>query len=727
MRLGSFRRTASAVETQPASSIDEEREALAALRDYEESGLGWFWSSDARGMLRYVSPSVARVLGKTTADLVGQPVTSLFFMDDEAAGQSGRTLPLALGSRKSFSDIALRARRDDVDVWWSIAGRPKFDGNGEFIGFRGNGTDVTEQLREKRDNARMAMFDSLTGLNNRFTMNHRLETVLNAYRSSQRSCALLMVDLDRFKHINDTLGHPVGDALLKQVAERLRGVIGKQGEIGRLGGDEFQIILPDCDDRGHLGDIAKKVISLVSQPYAIDNSQCSIGASIGVAVSPFDGGTPEGLVRNADLALYAAKGGGRGQFRFFSVELQNAAEKRKVLEHDLRNALAQGEIRLVYQPIVTPGANAVTGLEALVRWEHPEFGELPPSVFIPIAEESDVIVGLSEWVVREACREASTWPGGLAVSVNVAPAHFESGGFMAGVMQALAESELDPRRLELEFNEAIFKVPERQINDTFGELRTLGVKVALDNYGAGHSPLGQLRNHRFDTVKIDRDVVQDMTMAKSRAAAIGAAIVTLARKLGMGIVAVGVEARDELKIMEDLKIDWIQGHIYAPPCTPEEVNEALMTGQWVIEPDGPSRQRADRRSVYRRAGVIHEDFRYDVIMRNLSRGGAAIEGLFDVPVGTEFVLDLGDGQLMVSTVRRSDGSVQGLEFESALVDDGAGGLCTRHRVPRHLLQAMGMPEGSTANAAVIALNTTGGIHLPKFATNDSMMRPGKAA
>ncbi|MFM5931083.1 MAG: putative bifunctional diguanylate cyclase/phosphodiesterase [Novosphingobium sp.] len=709
------------------SSIDEEREALAALRDYEESGLGWFWSSDSKGQLRYVSPSVAQILGKTTAQLIGQPVTSLFFMDDDAAGQSGRTLPLALGSRKSFSDFALRARREDVEVWWSIAGRPKFDANGEFIGFRGNGTDVTEQLREKRDNARMAMFDSLTGLNNRFTMTQRLESVLNAYRSSQRSCALMMIDLDRFKHVNDTLGHPVGDALLKQVAERLRGVIGKSGEIGRLGGDEFQIILPDCDDRGKLGDIAKKIIALVSQPYTIDTSQCTIGTSIGIAISPFDGNMSEELVRNADLALYAAKGGGRGQFRFFSVELQNNAEKRKILEHDLRNALGQGEIRLVYQPIVTPGANTVTGLEALARWEHPEFGELPPSVFIPIAEESDAIVGLSEWVVREACREAATWPDCLSVSVNVAPMHFESGGFMAGVTQALAESQLDPRRLELEFSEAIFKVSEQQINDTFSELRTLGVKVTLDNFGAGHSPLGQLRNHRFDTVKIDRDVVQDMTMVKSQSSAIGAAIVTLARKLGMAIVAVGVEARDELKMMEDLEIDRIQGHIYSPPCTPDEVQEALASGQWVIEPDGPSRQRADRRSVYRRAGVIHEDFRYDVIMRNLSRGGAAIEGLFDVPVGTQFVLDLGEGQLMVSTVRRSDGPVQGLEFESALVDDGAGGLCTRHRVPKHLLQAMGMPEGSTANAAVIALNTTGGINLPKFATTESMTRPGKAA
>jgi hypothetical protein len=312
------------------------------------------------------------------------------------------------------------------------------------------------------------------------------------------------------------------------------------------------------------------------------------------------------------------------------------------------------------------------------------------------------------------------------VAVNVAPTHFANAGFLVGLTQALAESELAGNRLELEFGEGLFGVGDDLIHDTFTELKHLGVRVTLDNFGAGASPLGHLRGHHFDRVKIDRNVVQDMTVANSRCSAIGAAIATLAQRLGMSIVAVGIEARDELKMMQELGIDQIQGYIYSPPCSAEEVAEALMTGQWVIEPDGPARQRADRRSVYRRVGVIHEDFRYDVIMRNLSRGGAAIEGLFDVPVGTEFVVDLGEGQLIVATVRRSDGAMQGLEFESSLVDDGAGGLCTRHRVPRHLLEAMGMPMGGGSAAAVIALNTTGGIHLPKFATAETV-KHGKAA
>lgn len=725
-RLGGFRRSASSNEALPVLSVSEEREALAALRDYEESGLGWFWTTDAQGMIRYVSASVSQVLGKQPGELVGQPITSLFFLDQEEGHETGRTLPLSLASHKTFADFPLRARREGAETWWSVSGRPQFDAAGEFTGFRGNGVDITEQRREQRDTSRLAKFDSLTGLSNRFTMGQRLETTLNAFKSSGRACALMMIDLDRFKQVNDTLGHPVGDALLKQVAERLRGVIGKDGEIGRLGGDEFQIIIPDCEDRGKLGDIAKKIIALVSQPYSIDNSRCVIGASIGVAVAPFDGATSEELVRNADLALYAAKGGGRGQFRFFSIELQNNAEKRKVLEEDLRHALAEGQIRLAYQPIVTPETNTVCGLEALMRWEHPEFGELSPSMFIPIAEESDLIVALSEWTLREACQQAAQWPGQLFVAVNVAPAHFAHNGFIAGLAQALAEAELPGNRLELEFNEAIFGVGEELIQEIFGELKMLGVRVTLDNFGGGISPLGRLRTHHFNKVKIDRTVVQEMTAGHNRCSAIGASIVTLANQLGMTAIAVGVEARDELKAMQDFGISQVQGYIYSPPCPIEEVIEALATGQWVIEPDGPSRQRADRRSVYRRVGVIHEDFRYDVIMRNLSRGGAAIEGLFDVPIGTEFVVDLGEGQLMVSTVRRSEGAVQGLEFESALVDDGAGGLCTRHRVPRHLLQAMGMPSGNTA-AGVVALNTSGGIHLPRFSTIETQGKQGKAA
>ena len=725
-RLSGFRRSSASTEAARVVDVDTEREAVALLRDYESSGLGWFWASDAFGNLTYVSDCAAQVLAKSAADLVGLPVTGLFHADKDLQSETTRTLPLLLSTHKKFDNFNLRVRTDEDEIWWALSGRPQVDDKGNFIGFRGNGIDVTESLREKRDTSRLARFDSLTGLANRHTMEFKLDSIIAAYKSSQRSCALMMIDLDRFKHVNDTLGHPVGDALLKQVAERLRGVIGNDGEIGRLGGDEFQVILPDFDDRGKLGDLAKRLIGLVSQPYAIDDARCVIGASVGIAIAPFDGATREELVSNTDLALYAAKDGGRGTFRFFSIELQNAAEKRRVLEQDLRSALAEGQVRLAYQPVVNTETNTVVSLEALMRWEHPDFGELPPSLFIPIAVESSLIIPLGEWAIRQACGDAARWPGHVSVSVNVAPDQFTHSGFVTSVMQALAESALAPNRLELEFTESIFAANEVLARETFAELRQIGVRVSLDNFGSGNSPIAYLRHAHFDKIKIDLSITQEVTQPGSRCAAIAASIATLAKQLGMVTVASGIETNEELRAMAKLGIDQIQGFIYSPACSAIEVLEALGSEQWVIEPDGPMHNRPDRRSVYRRVGVIHEDFRYDVIMRNLSRGGAAVEGLFDVPVDTQFVLDLGEGQLIVSTVRRSEGAMQGLEFEMSLVDDGAGGLVTRHRVPRHLLEAMGMPSGGSA-AGVIALNTTGGINLPKFAMADSQPKVGRTA
>ncbi len=723
--LGTFRRKQTPSQAPRDLTVDEEREALASLRDFENSGLGWFWSTNAQGQITYVSGCVADALNVDPAALTNQPFASLFNLEQLVGGESGRTLPLLLASRKCFTTFNVRARGEDSEVWWAISGRPQFDERGEFSGFRGNGVDVSAALQEERDTSRLARFDSLTGLSNRHSMEQRLEATIAAYKASGRSCGLLMMDLDRFKAVNDTLGHPVGDALLKQVAERLRGVIGKDGEIGRLGGDEFQVIIPDCDDRGKLGDIAKRLITLISQPYSINGSRCVIGASVGIAVAPFDGATCDELVRNADLALYAAKGGGRAQYRFFSIELQNNAEKRKVLEEDLREALGEGQIHLAYQPIVNAKTNAVAALEALMRWEHPDFGDLPPSLFIPIAEESNLIIPLGEWAIREACATAAQWPGNVSVTVNVATAQFAHDGFINSITQALAEAALSPNRLELEFTESIFSTNAELARETFNELRYLGVRVSLENFGSGNPPIAYLRNSQFDKIKIDRSITQEVTLSGSRCSAIAASIATLAQKLGMLTVAEGIEARDELQVMADLGIDQIQGYIYSPPVSAEAVSDALSTGQWVIEPDGPAQQRADRRSVYRRVGVIHEDFRYDVIMRNLSRGGAAIEGLFEVPVDTQFVVDLGEGQLVVSTVKRSEGALQGLEFEISLVDDGAGGLVTRHRVSRHLLEAMGMPSNSNNAAAVIALNTTGGINLPKFATAENLTKTGR--
>ena len=691
-RIRNLLRNRRAEEAIPADNKTQDERLFDLALDYEKSGHGWFWSTAADGRLTYVSDCVSQILGVANADLVGQPVQSLFVLERDEDDAVERTLPLILSARKTFADLPVKAASDSVELWWSIAGRPQFDDAGQFIGYFGNAIDITARRQSHKDASRLAQYDSLTGLANRHRIGKRLNAILTAYRTARRACAIFMLDLDRFKQVNDTLGHPAGDELLKQVAQRLERVLGERSfEIGRLGGDEFQVILPDIDDRGRLGELATAVITMLSQPYQIDGSRCVIGASIGIAIAPYDGITSEELVRSADLALYASKGGGRGQFRFYSSDLHSEAERRKQIEDDLRDALVSNEMRVVYQPIVNAGDNKVVSLEALARWDHPELGEISPTIFIPIAEEANLIGQLGDWILKQACMDAVEWPDGIQVSVNVSAAQFANAGFPALVAQALAHSGLAPERLELELTESVFLGEKSITADMFSTLKMLGVRLALDDFGTGYSSLSYLQHAPFDKIKIDKSFIAEVTLPDSRNAAIIASIVSLAKALKMDTTAEGIEAHDELHAMRKLGVNQIQGFIYAAPVSCDEVSEHLLSGDWVIEPDGPSRYRPDRRTVLRWVGLIHEDHRYEAMMRNLSRSGCMVEGLVDVPVGTPFVVDFGEGQLAVAHVRRSAGSLQGLEFEQQLVDDGAGGLCTRHRVSPYVLAQAGMP------------------------------------
>ena len=677
-----------------APTGEELKQAVLLLHDYEASGLGWFWSSNADGAITYISQCVADAMGCARTALLGRPVQSLFILERDEDDTLERPLPLILSGRKTFADLAVRAALNETEVWWSISGRPQFGADGNFIGYRGNGADITASRQTQKDASRLAQFDSLTGLANRHRMGKRLTATLTAYQSAKRCCAVMMIDLDRFKQVNDTLGHPAGDELLKQVGQRLMRVLtDKNSEIGRLGGDKFQIILPDIDDRGRLGEIAKTVIAMLSQPYQIEGSRCVIGASVGIAIAPYDGFTSEALIRSADLALYASKGGGRGQFRFYSSDLHSEAERRRQIEEDLRDALNSDQMHVAYQPIMDTMTNKVVSLEALARWEHPELGDVSPGVFIPIAEECNLIGPLGDWVLKRACVDAASIPGNVKVSVNVSAMQFANPGFSALVAQALAQSELAPERLELELTETIFLGDREATEAMFNALKLLGVRLVLDDFGTGYSSLAYLQHAPFDKIKIDKSFITGVTQEGNRNGAIIASIVSLAEALGMDTTAEGIEAHDELEAMRRLKVGQIQGYIYAAAVSFDDVCDALLTGDWVIEPEGPSKYRPERRTVLRRVGLIHEDHRYEAMMRNMSRGGCMVEGLIDVPLGTSFVVDFGEGQLAVAVTRRSAGSMQGLEFEHQLVDDGAGGLCTRHRVSPYVLAQAGMPLG----------------------------------
>ena len=680
------------------------REAVLLLRNYEDSGRGWFWSTDAGGALTYISEAVAEVMDKRAADLLGTPLTDLFHPAD-SHGERQRTLPFLLTRQSKFDELPLRAAIDGEQRWWSVSGRPHFDAAGQFTGYRGSGTDVTAQRRSAEDASRLALYDSLTGLANRFHISKKLESTLAAFTQQQRSCAIMLLDLDRFKQVNDTLGHPAGDALLKQVAERLLKIVGDKEMVSRLGGDEFQIILPDQDDRGKLGDLAAEIIANLSQPYSVEGSRCIIGTSVGVAIAPFDGMTSEDLVRNADLALYAAKGGGRGRFRFYSSDLHQAAEDRRALEEDLRDALARGQMELSYQPVVHSQSNMVTGVEALVRWLHPERGIISPSMFIPIAEEANLIWPLGEWVLRKACEDAARWPGGLRVAVNVSPIQFANENLPKIVANALAATGLSPDRLELEITESVFLGDSAETARMFKALKGLGVRLALDDFGTGYSSLGYLQSAPFDKIKIDQSFVRGATEKGSRNAAIIAAIVALAEALDMETTAEGIESLDQLDLIRKLGVSHVQGYVYSKPVADGELVEHAEAGSWTIKPSGPAKQRNDRFQMFRKVGAVHGNHRYAVVIRNLSATGAFIEGLLDVPVGTQFVIDFGEGQLVTATVRRSTKHQQGIEFEHSLVSDGNGGLCTRHRVSPYLIaaanqqieSAMTLPAFTTTN------------------------------
>ncbi len=715
----------------PALSSGEQHQALLLLQDYEESGSGWFWSSDKDGRITYISNTVAQKIGRSRGELLGQSIQSLFVLDPDDDSGSERTLPLIFSARKTFSDLTVRAATESLEIWWSISGRPQLGSDGNFIGYRGNGLDITSSRQSQKDASRLAQYDSLTGLANRHRTSKRLATTLTAYKAAKRACAIMMLDLDRFKQVNDTLGHPAGDELLKQVAQRLqRVVVDKACEIGRLGGDEFQIILPDIDDRGRLGEIAKTIITMLSQPYQIEGSRCVIGASVGIAIAPYDGVTSDELVRSADLALYASKGGGRGQFRFYSSDLHNEAERRRQIEEDLRDALVSDQMRVAYQPIVDTKTNQVVTLEAFSRWDHPDLGDVPPGVFIPIAEEANLIGALGDWVLKQACVDAAAWPGNVRVAVNVSAAQFANHGFASLVAQALAHSGLPPERLELELTESIFLGDREATEDMFTQLKMLGVRLALDDFGTGYSSLSYLQHAPFDKIKIDKAFIQGVTQEGNRNAAIIASIVSLADALKMDTTAEGIEARDELEEMRRLRVKQIQGFIYAAAVSNDDVVEAMFNGDWVIEPDGPSRYRTERRTVLRKVGLIHEDHRYEVTMRNLSRTGCMVEGLVDVPLGTQFVVDFGEGQLAVATVRRAAGPMQGLEFEQHLVDDGAGGLCTRHRVSPYVLAQAGMPLAALpAGSYPMQLMQQPGmpITMPKFGQVEAKHKVAKIA
>jgi diguanylate cyclase (GGDEF)-like protein len=640
------------------------------LQEHERTGRGWFWETDRQGCLTYISDALAQTLdgvGDGQADgLIGRPITEIIRPGDKKQGDGERTLGFHLSARTGFSELAVCAALAKEERWWSISGQPVFNEYGQFHGFRGSGTDLTEMRRSQAEVTRLAQFDSLTGLANRIQMLSSLEQAVAARHGKPSECTLMMLDLDRFKIVNDTLGHPAGDALLRQVSQRLQRVVGDKGLVGRQGGDEFKILLPGRHDQLALTQLAQAIIASISQPYSIEGTAVVIGVSIGLSCCPRDGVTADAMIRNADLALYAAKGDGRGVHRFYSSDMHADAEDRRALEEDLRRALSADGLHLVYQPVVSSKSEQITGYEALLRWDHPTRGAISPALFIPIAEDSGLIGQIGEWVMRTACRDAADWQDGIRVAVNVSPSQFANPGFPSTVMNALANAQLAPERLELEITESVFLNDDDGTDAMFSRLKAIGVRLALDDFGTGYSSLGYLKKAPFDKIKIDQSFVRGAAIKGSRNSAIIKAIVSLAEALGMDTTAEGAETQDELALIRQLGCSHIQGYIYGRPMPAAEVLGGQRNGGTAASANGFQSSRPERKTMLRTIAIHHDGHVYTGRVRNISATGALIEGLWNVPQGTLLAIELAENQFVNATSRWSKDDRVGVEFAGSI-------------------------------------------------------------
>ena len=465
----------------------------------------------------------------------------------------------------------LKADGSEIQVL-TFGRRVTFDGRDGFLVAV---VDITERRKAEARIAHMAHHDGLTNLPNREAYQDRLRQALDQAQSGNKRAAVLCIDLDLFKNVNDSFGHPMGDRLLKLVADRLRSEVRGNNLAARLGGDEFAVVL-GCDvSPNEASDYAARLIKALSDSYDIDGIEVVIGASIGIALSPGDGATSEELMRNADMALYRAKSDGGGVHRFFEREMDRQAQKRRDMELDLRRAFANGEFELHYQPLVDLAADRISGFESLLRWRHPEKGMISPVDFIPVAEDIGLIVALGEWVLREACTEAGKWPADIKVAVNLSPVQFRSRNLVQVVISALAHSGLSPFRLELEITESIFLAETEANLAILHQLRELGVSISMDDFGTGYSSLSYLRSFPFDKIKIDRSFVKDLA-ERSDCVAIVRAISGLGRSLNITTTAEGVETIDQLDWLRAEGCNEVQGFLFSAARPAAEIEQLLL-------------------------------------------------------------------------------------------------------------------------------------------------------
>ena len=433
--------------------------------------------------------------------------------------------------------------------------------------------DITDRRRAEQQIAHMARHDALTELPNRVQLREHLAIALERVQRGEH-VAVHYLDLDHFKTVNDSLGHPVGDELLKAVAGRLRHCVGKTDTVARVGGDEFAIVQTGVDRPTDAAALAQEIREAIRAPFDINGHVVIVDASIGISHAPTDGIETNVLLKNADMALYRAKADGRGTYRFFEPQMDARMHERRKLELALRSALSNNEFELYYQPLIELNGDDVSGCEALIRWHHPELGMVPPLDFIPLAEEIGLIAQIGEWVIRRACEDAATWPDHVKVAVNLSPIQLTSQSLVSVVMNALARSRLQPQRLELEITEAVLMRNTEEVLATLHQLRSLGVRISMDDFGTGYSSLAYLKRFPLDILKIDKSFVDDIPFHKDDME-IAATIIAMGHSLGFKVLAEGVETVEQLAFLQMKGCDMYQGYLTSPPVPAEKFEQML--------------------------------------------------------------------------------------------------------------------------------------------------------
>ncbi len=540
--------------------------ASLLLQEYEQRGVGWLWQVDSENRVTYISSRMTALLGRPASALLGHSLPSLLGGHAE--------LGKVLLEKQPFSNLEMELQSARGPRWISIAGDPIIDTAGRFGGFRGVGSDITEIRHTQERLTHLANMDVLSGLPNRGRVRQLLGEALRQATVSNVPCAIMFLDLDGFKPVNDTFGHPKGDAILQAVAKRLCDQVGPDGHVGRMGGDEFAIVVTDAQSRQKVEQLAERIIGSIKEPYMIDQTEIRIGVSIGCAFGPIDGATVDDLILKADLALYEAKGAGRGCAKYFSSELQTEQDDRVRLETDLRAAISAGQFHLMYQPLVNSKTQKLVGFEALLRWNHPQRGFVPPNVFIPVAEESGLMPVIGDWVIDEACRVAASWPEPITVALNISPKQILP-ALPNVVSRALGRYKLPANRIELEVTEGVFLGDNGATLDVLKRLRALGLGIALDDFGTGYSSIGYLNKAVFHKLKIDGSFVREAGSRQENVAIIQS-IVQLAKSFRMSVTAEGVETAEDFERMRDLGCDTIQGYLFGRPLSYERANQMVM-------------------------------------------------------------------------------------------------------------------------------------------------------